>query len=323
MPVVRWKSEAMFASGDVDASRRDIPSSLSQLRFLADLAPDHAPVNVALAQALGGHALGFLDPVLTPGFDPPPDQLAAARQAFREGRTYGARALRHLEGFSAGLDGDLEVFRAAVERAGLAEVPALFWTAYNWGQLALLSFDDIELSAEFEKAELMMRRVEALAPGFFHGGAQAFLMVRYASRPTLLGGDPAAARLAWQQAREASGGRFLMTDVLFAQYGCVQVQDAVLYKSILEQVMATPADVLPAERLANLLAQRRAKVLLERMSDAFDLEEAEEQTSVDEVGTPTPVSAPSPLATIPPSVGDPMGNKSPGPSRLPLRRSTP
>lgn len=306
MPVVRWRSADMFASGDAERSRVDIPGNLSQLRFLANLAPDHAEVNVAAAQALGGYALGFLDPVLTPGFEPPAEALAEARKAFREGRAHGMRGLAGLPGFAAGVDGDLEVFRAAIAGAHLHDVPALFWTAYNWGQLALLSFDDIELSAEFEKAELMMRRVEELAPGFFHGGAQAFLMVRYASRPTLLGGDPAAARAAWLRAREASGGRFLMTDVLYAQYACVQIQDAEEFKKVLEDVLATPPEVLPEQRLANVLAQRRARILLERIADCFDLEAAEAAEDEPEAGesaspTPAPAVTPAPRASVAPA----------------------
>jgi len=320
MPVVRWRSAEMFASGDAERSRVDIPGNLAQLRFLADLAPDHAPVNVAVAQALGGYALGYLDPVLTPGFEPPQDALAQARKAFREGRAYAMRGLTSLPGFVAGVDGDLEVFRAAVASAGFPEVPALFWMAYNWGQLALLSFDDIELSAEFEKAEMMMRRVEELAPGYYHGGAQAFLMVRYASRPTLLGGDPAAAKAAWSRAREASGGRFLMTDVLYAQYGCVQTQDAAEFRRVLEAVIATPSDVLPEERLANLLAQRRARILLDRIADCFDLEAAEDTgaEATDAEAAPAPSPTPSPRVRKTPAPA--VRNRMPGSPRPKARR---
>jgi len=312
MPVVRWRSAEMFASGDAERSRVDIPGNLAQLRFLADLAPDHAPVNVAVAQALGGYALGYLDPVLTPGFEPPQDALAQARKAFREGRAYAMRGLTSLPGFVAGVDGDLEVFRAAVASAGFPEVPALFWMAYNWGQLALLSFDDIELSAEFEKAEMMMRRVEELAPGYYHGGAQAFLMVRYASRPTLLGGDPAAAKAAWSRA--------LMTDVLYAQYGCVQTQDAAEFRRVLEAVIATPSDVLPEERLANLLAQRRARILLDRIADCFDLEAAEDTgaEATDAEAAPAPSPTPSPRVRKTPAPA--VRNRMPGSPRPKARR---
>ena len=52
MPVVRWRSAEMFASGDAERSRVDIPGNLAQLRFLADLAThfDGGPIATELAQ---------------------------------------------------------------------------------------------------------------------------------------------------------------------------------------------------------------------------------------------------------------------------------
>jgi hypothetical protein len=114
-----------------------------------------------------------------------------------------------------------------------------------------------------------MSRVAELQPSFHFGGADLFFGVYYASRPRLLGGDPEKAKAAFDRARRAADGRYLMTDLLCARWYAVAVQDRELFKSLLAQVAQAPSGRLPEARLTDEAAKRKAAVLLEKIDDYF------------------------------------------------------
>jgi hypothetical protein len=91
----------------------------------------------------------------------------------------------------------------------------------------------------------------------------------YGSRPELLGGNPEKSKLNFEKGIAASDGKFLMARVNMAQYYAVQTQDLVLYKKLLEEVVAGDAAALPEQRLSNELAKERAKILLKKKSQYF------------------------------------------------------
>jgi len=83
-----------------------------------------------------------------------------------------------------------------------------------------------------------------------------------ASRPKALGGDPELAREEFTKALGLAPN-YLMTKVLFAQYYARQVNDVHLFEGLLNEVLKADASDLPEQRLANELAQRRARILLD------------------------------------------------------------
>lgn len=285
LPVVRGQSASFEEQADYDAAARKAPGDLALLESLVNLAPEHSGLNAAAAQSYGGYAFGFVEPIVGPLDSPDPAQLASAKAWYSKGREAGLKALRASQAFRAAEAGDIEAFANSLRSFGKADVPALFWTAYNWGQLINLSKDEPELVATLPRVTALMDRVKELDPSYYHGAAHAFDMVNAASRPRLLGGQPEVAREAYERARAVDGGKFLSHDVMFAQYYCVQIQDPALFKETLQRVLDTPADVLPAARLANVISKRRAKVLLDKIADFFpDLEEPEEPGEDGEAG---------------------------------------
>ena len=89
-----------------------------------------------------------------------------------------------------------------------------------------------------------------------------------ASRPQMLGGDPELAHKELTQAMDIAPD-YLMTKVLYAQYYARQVNDARLFRQALTEVMAADPTTLEDQVLANTLAQRRAKILLEKERHLF------------------------------------------------------
>ena len=60
-----------------------------------------------------------------------------------------------------------------------------------------------------------------------------------------------------------------MAKVIYAKTYAVQKQDLGLFKKLLGEVLDAPADILPGQQLANAVAKRKARKLLESADDLF------------------------------------------------------
>ena len=228
------------------------------------VAPANATLLTNLAQGWCSYGFGFLEETGDKS------ELERASALYRRGFAFGVGSFGPEVG--AALRGeslaDIERLLASVERD---QVAPLFWSAYclgNWVNLNMASVDGV---AQLSKVELMMRRVAALDPGYFHGGPDLFYGVYYGRRPKLLGGDPGKAKEHLLRAASFSGGRFLMARLLLAEVYAVAAQDQKLFEETLREIIDAPDDLMPEERLANALARRRAIRLLAREGELFEL----------------------------------------------------
>src|SRR4029453_18242252 len=95
------------------------------------------------------------------------------------------------------------------------------------------------------------------------GGAIHEFYVSYdGSRSAAEGGGPERAKAHLARARALAGNKRLGPIVSYAGAGSVARQDRAEFTRLLEEVVATDVDKHPSERLANLIAQRRARWLL-------------------------------------------------------------
>jgi predicted anti-sigma-YlaC factor YlaD len=73
----------------------------------------------------------------------------------------------------------------------------------------------------------------------------------------------------FDRAIELSKGKRAGTYVSFAENACLPAQNAAEFKSMLEKALALDPDADPDHRLATLVAQRRARWLLEHVDELF------------------------------------------------------
>ena len=73
----------------------------------------------------------------------------------------------------------------------------------------------------------------------------------------------------FERALELSHGKRAGTYVSYAENAFLPAQNAVEFKTMLEKAMAIDPDSDPEHRLANLVAQRRARWLLGHMDELF------------------------------------------------------
>ena len=85
----------------------------------------------------------------------------------------------------------------------------------------------------------------------------------------LMGGDPERARKHFERAVELSQGRRAGPYVTMAECVCIPNQDREEFERLLGQALEIDPDEDPSARLVNLIVQKRAGILLERIDDFF------------------------------------------------------
>jgi tetratricopeptide (TPR) repeat protein len=251
--------EVMYEEDDLPLAEQAVASNLKLIEALVRSDPNNKKLLLMASQGYSSYALGFVE-------DSDPER---ARKFYARGRDYGLRILLRKEQFRKALNADLEQFKEALRVFSKNDVPALFWTANGWGNWINLGLSDPNALAQLPKVRLLMERVLQLDEGYFYGSAHLFFGSLYGGIPKMLGGDPAKSRRHFERCLEINKGRFLMTYVLYARYYAVQVQDRALFEKLLRRVLDATLDILPEQRLANAIAQRKAAALLAKVDDLF------------------------------------------------------
>jgi hypothetical protein len=244
---------------DYQLARDAMPAQLKLLETLIVSEPANRDLRRLAAEGFAGGAFLFLE-----DSDP-----ARAKGLYLRGRDHALAALALKSRFAGLADKTLDDFDAALKSATVDDVPDLFWAGAGWGGYVNLSKDDAAALAELPKVVALMTRVDELDPSFHFAGADMFFGVYYASRPRILGGDPAKAKAAFERVHKATKGQYLMTHVLNARWYAVAVQDRELFKQLLTKVMESPSGELPESRLTDEAAKRKAGLLLEKIDDYF------------------------------------------------------
>jgi hypothetical protein len=259
---------AFEAESDVTLAHEAAGSQIKLLEALHRAAPSDRKVLLSLARAFGSYAFAFLDREA----EKDPSARARAAALYGRGADYGMKLLELRLGKGTTRDareGTLEAWEKRLAKSGPADVPALFWTAYDWAGGIRKSADSPAAVAGLPRVVAMIERVLTLKPDYHFGAPLLFMGVYYADRPRLAGGNPTKARDYFSQGLKVSDGKYVMGKYLWARFGAVQAQDPKLFESLLREVIESPADLLPAQRMAQETARIWARDLLKDRSDYF------------------------------------------------------
>ena len=190
-----------------------------------------------------------------------------ARRLYSRARDYGTR------GLAAGKPDFIRQLRDEPRRA-LAAIPAsdvalLYWTGASWGALIALSKGNPDVLGELPIVEALMERALALEESFDRGAIHTF-MIGYERVRQGGAGDPAMrARRHFARAMELSGGAGAPPLLALAASVCVPQQRRAEFEALLRQALRIDTGAATENRLANVLAQRRARWLLSRTENLF------------------------------------------------------
>ena len=252
---------AFAADDDPELVRAAAPFSLKLIESLIEQSPRHRGLLLAGARGFTQYAYAFVQQDAEQAEDSSVEEARRleerARRLYRRARDYGVRGLASgRPGFVGALHDEP---RRALAGVPQSEVPLLYWTAAAWGSLIAASKDSPELIAELPIVEALIERALALDESFDGGALHTFLIAL----------RPGRARQHFARALELSQGRSAAPFVALAEGACVAEQQRAEFEVLLQRALDIDADREPANRLANLVAQRRARWLLSRTERLF------------------------------------------------------
>lgn len=272
--VVNGAADALSASTGGGAFARDddpelvgeaLPFALKVMETLLDETPEHHGLLVGLAAGFTQYAQGF---VLPRADDVELRQADRIQQRVKRlhlrAHRYGLRALevRH-PGFTAHLTSDP---RAAVAALDQGDVPAMYWSGASLMAAIAISADDMSVVAELPRGEALMNRALELDPDW-DGGALHEFFIAYEGRSEALGGSPLRAQEHFARAVELQKGLKASPYVSLAEAVAIKQQDRALFDKLIAEALAVDLEAAPQHRLANTIAQRRARWLQTHVED--------------------------------------------------------
>jgi predicted anti-sigma-YlaC factor YlaD len=235
------QSGAVFSSDeDPELIRAAAPFSLKLIESVLAERPRHPGLLLAAARGFTQYTYAFVQQEAEEAeeLDLAHSKVLQARACllYRRARDYGLRGLA----------------------VASDDVALLYWTAAAWGALIGLSKDDPELLAQLPQARALLERALARDEAF-ERGALHVLMIAMA---------PERARSHFSRAMALSAGADAAPLLALAEAVSLPQQRRGEFERLLRQALRI--ELQPGERrLANLLAQRRARWLLSRTDQLF------------------------------------------------------
>lgn len=271
-------SPAIEQEDDLLLLAQAMPPNIKLMETLLVNDPNNPDLLLILSKLYGGYAFAILESELeahkynrpsVTGVCIPPDQLDdAVARYFKAGAEY---ALRSLECRYPDADRQLkrlksaQVFMASLDKK---DVPALFWYAFNLGGFIQHRLDSVEAMAKAHLVEKAAKRAVDLDPAYYYGNSHLALLVYYASRSPMMGGNPDKARKHFQRHIEMDVGANALREVYWARYVLVQRQEKKAFIKRLSAVVKAYEKDEPST-LLDRVAAVRAKIYLESADHFF------------------------------------------------------
>jgi predicted anti-sigma-YlaC factor YlaD len=245
-----------------------LPFNMKTVETLLASSPEHRGLLTSAAALFSLYANGFVEPEADQIEDDDYDRAEGIRRRaarlYLRGYTYGLRGLEVAHpGFRTLLPREPE---QAARELGLDDVPLAVWTAAALGAAISASKDDPEATADIGVVGALLQRALELDEDYDEGAIHGFLLSYEAGR---VGGSPDKMRRHYDRAIELSGGNRLSVYLSWAEGVSVREQNRQEFLELLHKVLSYDVDSHPPNRLLNILAQRRARWLQDRIDKLF------------------------------------------------------
>ena len=261
-----WSSD-----DDPELVRDAAPFALKTIESLLAEVPDDPQLLLAATSSFTQYSYAFVanqaDYVEAEDLQEAIALRARAVGLYRRALGYGLRGLeaRH-PGFEQTLRADPA---AALAPLRGDDVPLLYWTGAAWAAAFAIDVADSSLSVNQTAIEKMMRRALALDEGWEKGSLHDFFISWEAGHASA-GGTIDKAKEHFARAKALAGGQRVSPLVSYAESVLVAEQKKKEFEQALNEALAIDIEkTAPEQRLANVLAQRRAKWLLSKIDELF------------------------------------------------------
>ena len=196
------------------------------------------------------------------------DRTERSLEVGRKAKQYGLELLALHNNFP-GQASAPETFSSFLEKIEDDHLPQLFWAGFGWAAWVLTQEGSPESMIDLGKIEQIMLRVVEMDENYYNGAAHVFLGGFYGSRPALFGGRLEESRQHFEKALQLNKRQYLPTQVTYAETYARLTFDRQLFTDLLHEVLDYPINDNPENVLANQVAKRNARKLLEAVDTYF------------------------------------------------------
>jgi hypothetical protein len=250
---------SFFEECDPDLAQHAMPSNLKLLEGLLKKDPQNKEILISLAMGFAGYSLLFVESVA-------PER---ASLLYLRAKAYGFQALGDKGRILIDPAASPEKLQITLKTLSEGDYPALFWATLSWNAWISLNLDQPRALSQMASAGACLNRLLEMDSLYLHGLPHILAGALYSARPPLLGGDPSKAKTHFETALKENHGKFFLTQVYFARYYAVRVQDKVLFERLLQGVIADNPEDLKDACLINRVMQRQAEHLMRQLEDLF------------------------------------------------------
>jgi hypothetical protein len=269
-------ADALSSTGEGGAFARDddpelvrdaVPFALKTMESLSDQLDDHVGLRLGMARGFTQYAYAFVQQPAELGA--PPDvaqqQMLRARRLYVRAHDYGLEGLKLARGVT--LD-DLRT-PAGLQKLRKEDVPLMYWTFAPWAAAIAANKRELDLVGDLPIIAAMLDRALQLDEAWDQGALHEFAITFDPSRPE--GTSPQRQKEHFDRAKQLAQGEKISPLVTWAQAVDAATQNKPEYEALLKEAASFDVDQPKARknRLANVLAQRKAKYLLAHEDDVF------------------------------------------------------
>jgi predicted anti-sigma-YlaC factor YlaD len=271
-------ADALAEGGTVYASDNDIvlvgealPFSLKTIEGLLQQVPHHEGLLLTAASGFTQYSYVWVDlPSREQALINPErarESKQRAKNLYLRARQYAVRAVEiRRPGFMSLYVQDPHSALKEIERS---DIPALYWLSLSWAAAIAADKSDMEMVADLNLIYPIMQRCLDLDESYQEGALHEFMIVYQGSRSPLQGGGTDLARAHFERVMELAGNNRVGPLVSFAETVSIAEQDKAEFTALLEQALEFDVDLAIPTRLANLVAQKRARLLLAQTDNLF------------------------------------------------------
>lgn len=262
----------VFASDDdIELVGDALPFTLKTVESLLVEVPEHKGLLLTAASGFTQYSYAWVDLEALASEDSDPGRASEIRQRAKRlyvrGRNYALRAVELTQGdFIAGLRKDPSGTLAPFTREN---IPELYWLSVSWAAAIAADKSDMDMVADLNLIDPIISRCIELDESYDQGSLHEFMISYQGGRSPLQGGGPSLAREHYDRAIELSGDIRVGARVSLAESVSLNEQNRDEFEQILGEVLDFNVDAHVETRLANLVAQKRARLLLARADYLF------------------------------------------------------
>lgn len=266
-----------FSSDDDPELVRDaVPFALKTYESLLASLPRHRGLLLATCSGFTQYSYAFVQAdaelAAESDFERSLELRERSLKLYLRGRDYCLRALETVRsGVSSRLRTDPV---AALAPLGRKDVPLLYWTSASWGAAVSAGLDHPSLVGDMPVVRALVDRALALDEGFSEGAIHEVL-ISLEAVPEAMGGSTARAREHFERAVALQNGRSAGPYVTLATAVALPAQDRAEFVRLLERALSIDPSADRSRRLANLIAQKRARYLLARVDELIPAAEGQ------------------------------------------------